>query len=214
MSVLFPDPARARYDGLIAIGADLSVETLLQAYRSGIFPWSEDPITWWTPDPRGIIEWENFHLSRSCQRKMRRGQFQFTINRAFVSVIAACSREEVTPDEVWIGPQMREAYTAMHKAGYAHSIECWRDGSLVGGIYGVAIGGFFSGESMFSHVSDASKLSLAFLMNHLKERGFVLFDTQMTTEHTRSLGATDIPRTEYLRRLQQALACGCSFLSE
>lgn len=212
MALCFPDPSLAQPDGLLAMGGNLHVETLLNAYRHGIFPWTEQPITWWTPDPRGIIEWENFHLSRRSQRKQRQGHFQFTIDQDFSAVIRACARADESPEEVWIGPRMIAAYEEMHRAGYAHSVECWQHGELVGGIYGVAVGGFFAGESMFSRVSDASKLSLAFLMNHLQQRDFVLFDTQMTTEHTCSLGATEIPRAEYLHRLRQAIDLNCSFL--
>lgn len=211
MAVLFPDPEEADYDGFVASGGNLEVETLLSAYRQGIFPWSEQPITWWSPNPRGIIEWEDFHLSRRTQRKQRQQIFQFTINQNFREVIEACSRAEKSADEVWIGPLMIEAYVRMHQAGHAHSVECWQQGVLVGGVYGIAIGGFFAGESMFSRVSDASKCSLGFLMNHLQQRGYVLFDTQEPTDHTRSLGASQIPRSRYLQRLRQAIQLDCRF---
>ncbi|MDA1274822.1 MAG: leucyl/phenylalanyl-tRNA--protein transferase [Verrucomicrobia bacterium] len=192
-------------DGLVAIGGDLSVPRLLLAYRSGIFPWSADPITWWSPDPRAVLELDGFHISRSLERTLRKNKFRMTINAAFESVIAACSKPAPGRESTWISLEMIHAYVRLHQAGIAHSIECWMDGELAGGVYGVAVGGAFCGESMFHRASDASKVALEFVVRHLKERGFVLFDIQMITPVTRQLGATLISRNVYLSRLREAV---------
>jgi leucyl/phenylalanyl-tRNA--protein transferase len=210
--IVFPDPTDADDDGLLAMGGNLQVETMLTAYRSGIFPWSVDPITWWSPDPRGIIDWDDFHVSRRVARKMRSGSFHFTVNKNFSEVIHACAEPGPSRGGVWLDPKLIAAYIRLHQHGHAHSVECWRDDELVGGVYGVAIGGLFAGESMFSRVSDASKMALAFLLDHLQSRGFVLFDTQMVTEHTLSLGAKEIRRSEYLQRLRVAIDLPCHFV--
>jgi leucyl/phenylalanyl-tRNA--protein transferase len=207
----FPDPANAGADGLLALGGDLSVPRLLSAYRSGIFPWSASPITWWSPDPRGIIELNDFHLSGRTLRRKRQNLFRVSINQAFKEVISACAQAAPGRDDTWIEPKIINAYTTLHQAGHAHSVECWKDKTLVGGVYGVAIAGFFAGESMFAHETDASKIALAFLIDHLKEKKFSLFDTQMVTPHTLSLGATTIPRSLYLQRLQSALQLSTTF---
>lgn len=209
----FPDPRRAlrgTLDGLVAIGGDLSVPRLLLAYRSGIFPWTADPITWWSPDPRAIFELEQFHLPRSLARIIRQERFTITLNQAFKQVIEGCSR----PDEPgrWITQEFIDAYTRLHQAGHAHSLECWYQGGLAGGIYGVAIGGFFAGESMFHRVANASKVALYHLVQRLQERQFALFDIQMVTPITARLGAVEIRREEYLRRLKQAVVLPRSFV--
>ncbi|MCS7338087.1 MAG: leucyl/phenylalanyl-tRNA--protein transferase [Verrucomicrobiae bacterium] len=203
--IWFPDPELAEPDGLIAIGGDLSVPRLLAAYRRGIFPWTADPITWWSPDPRAIFELDKFHVPRSLAKLIRKGAFQITIDKAFREVMEGCAEPRPGREETWVTPEFIEAYTQLHKAGYAHSLECWQDGALVGGIYGVAIGGFFAGESMFHRVSNASKVALYHLVQHLRARGFELFDIQMVTPVTRLLGAVEIPRVEYLRRLKRAI---------
>lgn len=211
----FPDPRRAprrgQYAGLVAVGGDLSVPRLLLAYRSGIFPWSDDPLTWWSPDPRAIFELDRFHLPRSLARTLRSGRFHTTVNRAFRAVIAGCAAPAPGRAETWISPAFIEAYTALHAAGHAHSVECWQGETLVGGVYGVAVGGLFAGESMFHRVSDASKVALVALVARLRERGFALFDIQMLTPVTRQLGAVEIPRAEYLRRLAAAVQRDCRF---
>lgn len=197
--------------GLVAIGGDLRPERLLQAYRNGIFPWySEgDPICWWSPDPRAIFELDGLHVSRRLARTLRGGRFAVSFNRDFAEVMRGCAdRAEGT----WITPDMTDAYQLLHRLGHAHSVEVWRDGVLAGGLYGVAIGGFFAGESMFSRQRDASKVALVHLVARLRERGFRLFDTQFRTEHTTSLGAIEIPRKHYLRRLRDAIACQVSFV--
>jgi leucyl/phenylalanyl-tRNA--protein transferase len=207
----FPDPRNADAEGLVAIGGDFSEARLLLAYRSGIFPWTINPITWWSHDPRGIIELDQSRMPRSVSRVMRKIPFQITINRAFRAVIEGCAAP--TPDraESWITPEFIEAYTRLHEHGHAHSIECWQANQLVGGIYGVSLGSFFAGESMFHRVSNASKVALCHLVGHLRERGFRLFDIQMITPVTRLLGATEISRGIYLERLKAAIELPCRF---
>jgi leucyl/phenylalanyl-tRNA--protein transferase len=209
--IWFPDPELAEEDGLLAIGGDLSVPRLLAAYMKGVFPWTSDPITWWSPDPRAIFELDRFHVPRSLAKLVRKGVFQITINKAFQQVIEGCAEPRPGREDTWITPQFIEAYTQLHKAGHAHSVECWQDGRLVGGIYGVAIGGFFAGESMFHRVPNASKVALHALVEHLRLRHFELFDIQMVTPVTRLLGAIEIPRTEYLQRLRKAVGLHRSF---
>lgn len=184
---------------MVAVGGDLSVPRLLLAYRSGLFPWTADPVTWWSPDPRGIFELDGFHVSRSLARTLRKGGFEVTFDRAFREVITACAKTRRPGG--WISKEFIAAYTALHEAGHAHSVECWRAGELVGGVYGVAVGGLFAGESMFHRADDASKVALFHLVGRLRERGFMLFDTQMVTPVTRQLGATEVSRSKYLRRL-------------
>src|SRR5882672_10309984 len=209
--MVFPSPLRANAEGLVAIGGDLSVPRLLLAYRSGIFPWTVNPVTWWSPDPRAILELDGFHVSRSLEKVIRRGEFQITVNRAFREVMMGCAAPGPGRRDTWITSEFLEAYTSLHEQGHAHSLECWQDDRLVGGIYGVAIGGFFAGESMFHSVSNASKVALFHLVEHLRERGFLLFDIQMLTAITSSLGAIQISRAEYLKRLSLALQEPCCF---
>ena len=200
----FPDPLRARGDGLVAIGGDLSVERLKLAYRSGVFPWTVDPITWWSPDPRGIFEIENFHVSRSLRHELKRGRMEVTFNRDFPAVIRGCAEAPRDGDSTWITEEFIRAYIRLHEAGFAHSVEAWLDGRLAGGLYGVALGGAFFGESMFHEVTDASKVALHALVLRLRARGFELLDTQWLTPHLETFGALEIPRAEYRERL---LAC-------
>ncbi len=206
--ILRPDLADEQ--GLVAIGGDLRPQTLVRAYRNGIFPWYNegDPILWWSPEPRAIFEMERFYISARLARTIRAGKFRLTINRAFREVMLGCADR----DSTWITPDMLDAYTRMHELGYAHSIEAWRGDWLVGGVYGVAVGGLFAGESMFHRERDASKVALAYLVEYLRVRGFVLFDTQVLTEHTASLGALEIPRDEYLTRLKNALVVPATFV--
>jgi leucyl/phenylalanyl-tRNA--protein transferase len=209
---LFLDPERADADGLVGVGGDLRPARLLDAYRRGIFPWFDDdtPILWWSPDPRAIFEMDGLHVSRRLARTVRSGRFTVTINRAFADVIRGCADR---PGEgVWITAEMIDAYTRLHRLGHAHSIEVWHDGRLAGGLYGVAIGGLFAGESMFTRVRDASKVALVHLMDRLRQRGFQLFDVQFLNDHTARLGAIEIPRRVYLDRLRRAVACDVSFV--
>lgn len=209
----FPDPANAErgdFDGLVAVGGDLSVPRLLLAYRSGIFPWSVRPITWWSPDPRGILELDRLHIPRSLARVLRQKPYELTVDRAFRHVIHACATAP-RRDQTWISREFISAYSDLHDAGHAHSVECWRGNELVGGIYGVNVGGLFAGESMFHRADNASKIALVHLANHLQSRGFTLFDIQMVTPTTEQLGATEISRDEYLARLKDAVAKSVEF---
>ena len=211
----FPDPRSAaqggRYDGLVAVGGDLSVPRLLLAYRSGIFPWTCDPLTWWSPDPRGVFELDQFHISESLARALRKGIFRVTRDQAFRDVMAGCAAPAPGRESTWISPVFIDAYTRLHEEGHAHSVECWREHDLVGGIYGVALGGFFAGESMFHRADDASKVALSHLVQHLRDRGFVLFDIQQVTPITRQLGAVTLAREDYLRRLEAATVLPVTF---
>ncbi len=214
-------PATADADGLVGVGGDLLPDTMLRAYSEGVFPWfSEgDPILWWSPDPRAIFELDGLHISRSLARTIRSGKFHVTVNRAFSAVVRGCA--ERTDDETWITPDMVSAYESLHRRGHAHSVETWVPSEagrrpeteppgpgwiLGGGIYGIAIGGLFAGESMFYRVTDGSKVAIAALVDRLRSRGFSLFDVQMRTEHTTRLGAIEIPRRDYLRRLRAAVS--------
>ncbi len=202
----FPHPDQAGLDDLVGVGADLAPGTVLAAYRLGMFPMQVEPrgpIGWWSPHPRGILPLDTLKVSRSLRKSQRR--YRTTINQAFRHVIAACA----APDRPhgWISPEVIAAYEALHRLGWAHSVETWsRDGELVGGLYGIAIGGLFAGESMFHRSTDASKVALVRLVDELQRGGAVLLDVQWATDHLRSLGAIEIPRTEYLRRLASALA--------
>ena len=209
--LFFPAARQADREGLVAVGGDLSVERLLLAYRSGIFPWTVDPITWWSPHPRAILEFGNFHASDSLQKLLRRRQFTITLNQAFAQVMEGCAAAKPNRRETWITTEFVEAYTELHRRGWAQSLECWQDGVLAGGVYGVSIGGFFAGESMFYRISNASKVALFHLVNHLEQRGYELFDLQMLTTITRQLGGVTITRQDYLRRLKKALKKTCNF---
>jgi leucyl/phenylalanyl-tRNA--protein transferase len=171
-------------------------------------------IRWFSPDPRGIIPLDTFHTSRRLARLVRRGAFRIEINRNFAEVMRACALAERDPEDAgtWIDAEIVESYCALHAAGRAHSVEAWQDGKLAGGLYGVALGGAFFGESMFHHVTDASKIALVALVERLRERGFTLLDTQWTTEHLEQFGALEIPRAQYLTLLSRALARDCAFV--
>ena len=207
----FPDPQSANAEGLVAIGGDLSVPRLLLAYRSGAFPWTAEPITWWSPDPRAILELNRLHVSRSLAKVLRKSDFKITLDQAFGEVMKGCAAPAPGRRGSWISREFIEAYTQLHEEGHAHSQECWQAGKLVGGIFGVAIGGFFAGESMFHCVSNASKVALFHLAEHLLQRGFSLFDIQVLTPITAQLGGINISRTEYLKRLTQSVHSKCSF---
>jgi leucyl/phenylalanyl-tRNA--protein transferase len=210
-SAFFPNPERANRDGLVAVGGDLSSARLLDAYRHGIFPYFDDtcPILWWSPDPRAIIELDGLHISRRLARTIRSGRFTTSINQAFDAVIRGCAdREEGT----WITGDMILAYNRLHRKGHAHSVEVWQAGELAGGIYGVAIGGVFAGESMFTRVRDASKVALVQLVEQMRVRGFTLFDVQYLNNHTKWMGAIEIPRRQYLARLREAVAIPTTFV--
>jgi leucyl/phenylalanyl-tRNA---protein transferase len=196
-------------ENLVDIGGKLNVPTLLRAYRSGAFPWTVHPVTWWSPDPRAIIEFDSFHPSRSLLKTIQR--FTPTVDRAFDSVIEHCAAQTAKRKSTWITAEFIDAYKQLHRAGYAHSLEVSQEGELVGGIYGVAIGGYFAGESMFHKANNASKAALYFLVQHLQSRGYTLFDVQMPTRITVQMGALLIARRDFLRRLHDALRLPVSF---
>ena len=205
---VFPHPELAGPDGLLAVGGDLSTERLLNAYRQGIFPWygEGDPILWWSPDPRLVLDPRHIVISKSLARTLKKNPFRITIDSAFEDVINRCARA-VRPGQpgTWIVPAMRSAYIRLHRAGLAHSVEAWQDDQLVGGLYGVSMGSAFFGESMFAALRDASKVCLVYLAALLRDWDFDCIDCQVTTEHLLSLGAAEIPRTLFLERLRSAL---------
>ena len=206
----FPPVEAAGPDGVLVVGGSLAPDWMLEAYRRGIFPMPIQVerrrlIAWLSPDPRGILELDQVHVSRRLLRRLKRGEFQFTLNRDFAGVVEGCAAPRGTDDDCWLTLAMQNAYLNLHQLGHAHSVEVWQAGRLVGGIFGVAIGGLFAGESMFHRVTDASKAALAILVEHLRQRGYSLFDVQWTNSHTRSLGAVEIPRSEYLSRLAVAI---------
>ncbi len=210
----FPPATSANRDGLVAVGGDLSVERLLLAYRSGIFPWpifDDDLMTWFSPDPRAILETSDLRVSRSLQKVLRRGGFEVTFDRDFAAVIRACAMPAPGRMSTWITRELERAYVELHHAGHAHSVETWVGGELVGGLYGVSIGGLFAGESMFSNYSNASKIALVHLVGRLRERDFRLLDIQQGTPHMLSMGGKLIPRREYLARLAAALELDRTF---
>ena len=193
----------------------ISIDLLVSAYTSGWFPMAvgDSGIRWFSPDPRGIIPLDTFHVPRRLARVARGGSFTVEIDRDFAAVIRACAAADRHEEEAgtWIDDEIIESYTALHDAGYAHSVEVWQDGRLAGGLYGVSIGGAFFGESMFHHVTDASKVALVALVERLRARGYLLLDTQWTTDHLEQFGAMDIPRRRYLQLLAAAVKKDCSF---
>jgi leucyl/phenylalanyl-tRNA--protein transferase len=190
-------------NGLLCAGADLTGERLLAAYRQGIFPWYSggEPILWWSPDPRMVLFCDELKISRSLAKNIRNKGFEIRIDSAFSRVIKACAEPRKGDPGTWLDRDMQAAYVALHRAGHAHSFETWRDGKLVGGLYGVSIGRMFYGESMFSTETDASKVALAGLVEHLRRRDMPLIDCQQRTPLLASLGAREIPRREFLRRV-------------
>jgi leucyl/phenylalanyl-tRNA---protein transferase len=205
----FPPLEAASSDGVLMVGGSLAPDWMLEAYRRGIFPMPikverRRLIAWLSPDPRGILELDSMHVSRRLARRLKRGEFQFTLDRAFAAVVEGCAAPRGIDDDCWLTLAMQNAYITLHGLGHAHSIEVWQDGWLVGGVFGVTIGGLFAGESMFHRATDASKAALVCLVTHLRRRGYSLLDVQWTNSHTRSLGAIDLPRAEYIRRLNVA----------
>ena len=211
-AIWFPPLEEAEAEGLLGVGGDLSPQRLLAAYSLGIFPWyseQDGPILWWSPDPRCILPLDAVHVPRSVRRVLRRSPFCCTLNHAFGEVIRGCAASSRPGQKgTWLGRAMIEAYERLHRLGYALSVEAWRDGALEGGIYGVALGRAFFGESMFYRAPDASKAALVYLVDYLRGQGFVLFDCQQNTPHMRRFGAVDISRAEFTRRLREALAAG------
>jgi leucyl/phenylalanyl-tRNA--protein transferase len=207
-ALTFPHPRFASREGLLAVGGDLSSERLLSAYGHGIFPWFSEgePILWWSPDPRLVLFPHEFKISKSLQKILKRSRFDITIDEAFRRVITACAETRMTQKEpTWIVGDMIDAYCRLHESGFAHSVEAWRDGELVGGLYGVSLGKCFFGESMFTAVSNASKVAFASLVDFLMSQAFHMIDCQVTTRHLISLGAREISRERFLTLLQASL---------
>lgn len=203
----FPDVRLALTDpdGLLAVGGDLTVKRLLTAYRRGIFPWySEDqPILWWSPDPRAVLFPERLKISHSLRKTLRKLAFNVTFDNAFAEVIKACAEPRPGQSGTWITDEMQQAYIELHEAGHAHSVECWHDNQLVGGVYGISRGRVFFGESMFSRMTDASKVGFVYLVRHLQYAGYELIDCQVSSSHLSSLGAEDIERNGFTQLLDQ-----------
>jgi leucyl/phenylalanyl-tRNA--protein transferase len=205
----FPPLDQATPDGLLAIGGDLSTDRLIDAYSRGIFPWFNpgQPILWWSPDPRAVLFANELRVSRSLRKTLRSNRFELAMDRAFGEVIAGCAAPRSRDNgPSWITPGMRRAYLELHRMGIAHSVEAWQDQQLVGGLYGVYLGGVFFGESMFSRVTDASKCALAALAGAMRRRGQRLIDCQIGSAHLRSLGAREIPRDEFVAVIRRGLA--------
>ena len=207
------ETARRRPNGLLAAGRDLTVPTLLEAYSSGIFPWfsEAEPILWWSPDPRMVLFPEELHVSRSLARRMNRRDYDVTLDTAFGAVVRGCAGPRRDQDGTWITPRMVAAYERLHEAGFAHSVETWMAGELAGGLYGVAIGRVFFGESMFTRRTDASKIALVRLVRQLAAWGVGVVDCQMKTPHLSAFGAREIPRREFaelVRDLVKATGIG------
>lgn len=204
-SWLLPDPPEADEEGVVGIGADLAPATLADAYSRGIFPWPHPgvPLPWFSPDPRGVLRFADLHVSRSLRRTLRTSGWTTTVDQAFAQVVRACGSGRGDAG-TWITAPMARAYQRLHELGWAHSIEVWDGGTLVGGLYGVQVGGVFTGESMFHRRSDASKVALVALVARLRAAGGRLVDVQLTTPHLCSLGATDVPRADFLEELAAA----------
>lgn len=206
--LVFPSPRLAPEEGLLAVGGDLSQERLLLAYRMGIFPWysGSEPILWWSPDPRLVLYPAELRISKSLQKTINKSVFRVTMDRAFEAVINACAQSRTSADEgTWIVEEMIDAYCNLHISGFAHSVEAWKDGRLAGGLYGVSLGRCFFGESMFTDISNASKVAFAALVKHLQALNFDLIDCQVTTPHLLRLGAREIPRVQFLNELEKSL---------
>jgi len=199
------DTALRDPNGLLAAGGDLSTERLLEAYARGIFPWfgDDDPVLWWSPDPRMVLWFRELHVSRSLRRAIRSARYAVTLDAAFPQVMAACAEPREGDGGTWITPGIMDAYHRLAALGHAHSVEVWSRGELAGGLYGVALGRMFYGESMFSRGRDASKVALVCLVRQLERWGFELMDCQMSTAHLASLGAREVPRTEFLQHVDR-----------
>jgi len=202
-----PDPTEAMTEpnGLLAAGGSLDPDWLLASYRRGIFPWFEtgQPILWWSPDPRTVLRPDELKVSRSLKKRLRGGGFRLTADHDFAGVISACAQPRRYTDETWITPPMLEAYSRLHELGWAHSFEAWADGKLAGGLYGIAIGKVFFGESMFARQSDASKVALWHALRFLSLQKFQMIDCQLPSAHLSHLGATSMPRSEFLSQLER-----------
>lgn len=206
--LVFPPVHLATREGLLAVGGDLSVERLLLAYKSGIFPWysEEEPILWWSPDPRLVLYPDEFKASKSLAKTIRQGVYRVTLDTAFEQVISACAQTRLSNGTgTWITEEMKTAYCRLHEHGYAHSVEAWHDNQLTGGLYGISIGHAFFGESMFSAMSNASKVCLVYLIRYLKERRFEFIDCQVSTDHLVRMGARNVSRGIFIAQLHRAV---------
>jgi len=206
--ILFPPVSLADENGILAVGGDLSVERLLEAYKNGIFPWfsEKDPIIWWSPNPRFVLYPDEIKISKSMRQVLNRKVFDITYDKAFDEVIDACSKiERPLQDGTWITDEMISSYKELHKLGYAHSVETWQNGNLVGGLYGLSMGKMFFGESMFAKVSNASKAAFVELTKKLQKKAFTLIDCQVYTKHLESLGAKTLSRDEFVTALHENL---------
>ena len=206
--ISFPPARLASEEGLLAVGGDLAPERILTAYRAGIFPWYAEgqPILWWSPDPRLVLFPSRFKMARSLRKTIRQEKFQVTADQAFDQVIRQCAcAPRARNDGTWLMPEMIQAYGLLHRYGFAHSVEAWYEGELAGGLYGIALGRCFFGESMFTRISNASKVALAFLMGYLKTMDYQLVDCQVKTQHLMRLGAEEIPRSLFLKQLKESL---------
>ena len=208
----FPPPERALIEpnGLLAVGGDLSCKRLIQAYSKGIFPWfnEDEPILWWSPDPRMVLFPEELKISRSLRKALQKHNYQVSADRSFDQVIAGCAEPRRNQRGTWINPGMIKAYRELHRMGHAHSVETWIDGKLAGGLYGVALGRAFFGESMFSRTTDASKIALVHLVKQLARWRFGIIDCQMKTAHLASFGAREIKRTQFTRLIEELIHYG------
>ena len=214
---MFPPVEQATPEGLLAIGGDLSSDRLLEAYKRGIFPWysAGQPILWWSPDPRAVLFFDNFKISRSLSKQLRRGIYTTSFDKCFRQVVESCAapRKKDPVGGTWITQEMISAYDQLHAMGYAHSVETWHDNKLVGGLYGLAIGRGFFGERMFSAMTDASKVALASLVAQLKRWNFAFIDCQLSSQHILSLGAVELPRARFLKELAAALDAPDQFVN-
>ncbi len=201
----FPDPRHGPTDEPIAVGFELTPELMLRGYARGLFAWSVYPVTWWSPHPRAIFELDGFHVSHSLRKKIKHCPFRVTFDHDFWGVVQGCALPRRSDEQTWVTREFMGAFWRLHEQGYAHSVECWMGDAVVGGVFGVALNGFFSAETMFSRATDASKIALYYLLETLRAAGFTLFDVQLLTAHTASLGAREISRHQYLKRLAHAL---------
>jgi leucyl/phenylalanyl-tRNA--protein transferase len=209
-STPLPDATTANADGLVAVGGALTCERLIEAYAKGIFPWTQNPVSWWSPPERAMFTVGALKISSSLRRRLRSQVYDVSIDRCFEAVIRACAHPH-NDDDTWIGEDFIHAYTRLHQQGIAHSVECWENRKLVGGLYGLAVGGVFAGESMFYERPDASKIALVELDRHLQQRGFQWIDSQVPNDFTTQMGAVSVCRKEFLDRLQQASTDAVTF---
>jgi len=205
--IIFPPVEFAEESGILAIDGDLSPARLIEAYRNGIFPWysDDDPIIWWSPDPRFVLFPDEIYISKTMRQVLKRKTFSITYDTCFTDVISECRNPRKDDDGTWITDEMIDAYSRLHDMGVAHSVEAWKDGTLAGGLYGISLGGCFFGESMFTKESNASKAALITLACKLKELNFSLIDCQVFTEHLKSMGAREIPRSDFIAKINESL---------